>query len=50
MNDDELKELRAKILHYRELLRQTADPALREAIEDLIRLANEKLNGHAPDV
>lgn len=49
MNDDELKELRAKILHYRELLRQTDDPVLRAVIEDLIKLANEKLNGHASE-
>jgi hypothetical protein len=37
--------LHAKLLRYRELLRQVDDPAVREALQDLIRLTNEKLNG-----
>ena len=43
---DSPAQLRAKILRYRELLRQVQDPALRDAIGELIRLTNEKLNGH----
>jgi hypothetical protein len=45
---DDPAELRAKILRYRELLRRVDDPVLREAVEELIRLTNEKLNGHDP--
>jgi hypothetical protein len=41
-------DLRAKILHYRELLRNVNDPALREALRELIRLTNEKLDGLGP--
>jgi hypothetical protein len=39
-------ELRAKILRYRELLRNADDPALRSALRGLIRLTAEKLNSH----
>lgn len=46
MADNDRAELRAKILRYRELLQEADDPVLREALRDLIRLANEKLNGH----
>jgi hypothetical protein len=46
MANERPAELRAKILRYRELLRQVTDPSVRAAIEDLIRLTNEKLNGY----
>jgi len=48
--EDDPAELRAKILRYRELLRQTDDHVLREAIEELLRLAKKKLNGSDPAV
>jgi rubrerythrin len=43
---DDPAELRAKILRYRELLKRVDDPAVREALRELIRQTNEKLNGH----
>ena len=43
---DSPAELRAKIAHYRQMLGLIDDPALREALEHLIRLANEKLGDH----
>jgi hypothetical protein len=46
MANEKPADLRAKILRYRELLRQSTDPSLRAAIEELIRLTNEELNGH----
>jgi len=45
MSDDDPEKLRSKILHYRRLLEDVDDPALQQALQDLIRMTNEKLNG-----
>jgi hypothetical protein len=47
MSDNDPAQLRAKILRYRELLQSVTDPRIQEALRDLIRMTNEKLNGHA---
>jgi hypothetical protein len=44
MADEHPAELRAKIIHYRELLRRVTDTAAREALEDMIRHTEEQLN------
>jgi hypothetical protein len=48
MAENHPAELRAKILRYRELLRKVDDPAAREALQKLIRLASEKLMAMMP--
>jgi hypothetical protein len=46
MAENDLAELRAKLLRYRELLWRVDDPAVRQALQELIRSVSEKLNGH----
>jgi len=46
MADENPALVRARIIHYRQLLQEVDDdPELRRALEELIRLTNEKLAG-----
>ena len=48
MTEENRAELRARIAHYRQMMRQLDDPALRKALEHLIRLTEEKLGDGKP--
>lgn len=47
MDNNNPANLRARINHYRQMLRQVDDPPLREALEVLIRLTQERLTTFA---
>jgi len=49
MTEESPAELRAKIAHYRQMLRTVDDPALRKALEELIHATRDKLGqDHEP--